>query len=734
MLYNLVPFKRTSIKAKDSYIYRKERSYYISGNNRIMTASIRISTLLLLLFFQPFLFSQKDSTVNADQHKHTNALINESSPYLLQHAHNPVNWLPWGDEAFEKAKTEDKLVLISIGYSSCHWCHVMEHESFEDDSVAALMNEHFVCIKVDREERPDVDQIYMTAVQLMTNSGGWPLNCFTLPDGRPVYGGTYFPKNKWMEILGKLHQAYSENKQQMIEYADKLTQGIRQAEVISVKSEDKQFSKDRIDEMVDKWKISFDTYRGGPNRAPKFPLPNNYEFLMHYGKTYNDSSVLDHVELTMKQMAMGGIYDQIGGGFARYSVDADWKVPHFEKMLYDNAQLVSLYSHAYQRTKDPMYKKVVYQTLDWVKREMTTEVGSFYSALDADSEGEEGKFYVWDREELKTIGGEDYELLKAYYNLSISAQWEGHYILHRRKPDSEIADEFELSVSELRVKIDELNKRLMDERSKRIRPGLDDKSLTSWNCMMTIGYLDAYQVFGEESFLQAALKNVEWLNDYQLNEVGELYHTFKEGQSKINGFLEDYAFAIEMFVKLYEVTFAEPYLDQAKMLCDHVIANFCDEATGMFYFTAHSDSSLVARKMDFSDNVIPSTNSVMAINLWKLGCYFDDQSYKDRSTQMLANIYPQMTTYGSAYSNWGILALHMIEPYYEVAITGPEWKSKVKALNQYYIPNKILMGGTAGRLPLLEGKFSDKTTIFVCVKKSCKLPVDNVDDALSQMK
>jgi uncharacterized protein len=699
-----------------------------------MTVKNHLLIILLLLVQASCAKGQNHHTVDDTSYKFTNELINESSPYLLQHAHNPVDWMPWGDAAFEKATEEDKLVLISIGYSSCHWCHVMEHESFEDEKVAELMNQHFVCIKVDREERPDVDQVYMTAVQLMTQSGGWPLNCFTLADGKPIYGGTYFPKRKWVEVLNKLHNAYVDNKQSMLDYAENLTNGIQNSELISVKEDNKQFSSDRLDEMILKWSQSFDNFKGGPNRAPKFPLPNNYDFLMQYAHTYSDTNVMKHVDLTLEKMALGGIYDQIGGGFARYSTDTEWKVPHFEKMLYDNAQLVSLYSHAYQRSKNPLYKQLVYQTLGWVEREMTTEEGSFYSALDADSEGEEGKFYVWSKDELMELTGTDFELVKAYYNINISAQWEGNYILHRKETDAEIADQFEMDVLELRSKMDDINKVLLLKRAGRIRPGLDDKSLTSWNCMMATAYLDAYQAFNDEEFLNAAIDNVAWFEKNQLKKKGEILHSYKGGKGKIDGFLEDYAFAIELYVKLYEVTFEEEYLKKGKILLDYAIEHFQDEKSGMFYFTSNSGNQLVARKMEISDNVIPASNSVMGRNLWKIGTFYDNQELKDQAIQMLANVYDQIQNYGSGYSNWAILAMNIIEPYYEIAVTGPEWKSKLNSLNTHYIPNKLLMGGNKGNLPLLEGKFSDETTIYVCVEKVCKLPVSNVDEALLQMK
>ncbi|MBA2407111.1 MAG: thioredoxin domain-containing protein, partial [Chitinophagales bacterium] len=445
------------------------------------------------------------STVKDSSYKYTNHLIHESSPYLLQHAHNPVNWYAWNDETLKKARDENKLLLVSIGYSACHWCHVMEHESFEDEKTAQIMNEHFICIKIDREERPDIDQVYMTAVQLMTGRGGWPLNCIALPDGRPVYGGTYFPKEQWNDVLLNLANLYETDPEKAEEYADKLTTGIQQAEIVKSNTEKPEFSLSLLNETVAAWKGHFDTKEGGSDYAPKFPLPNNYRFLLRYAHEVKDEAVMKQVELSLRKMAFGGIYDQIGGGFARYSTDSLWKVPHFEKMLYDNAQLVSLYSEAYQATKEPLYKQVVYETLEWVKREMTNEEGAFYSALDADSESEEGKFYVWTKAELQQILGSDFNLFSDYYNVNRTGYWEhDNYILLRDKTDEEFAKENKMDFSALQKKIEELKVKMLDVREKRVRPGLDDKTLTSWNAMMMRGYADAYMVFGEKEFLDAA--------------------------------------------------------------------------------------------------------------------------------------------------------------------------------------------------------------------------------------
>ena len=712
-----------------TYIYKIETHKIIKGMKSLSTATINYGIRLLIVFTMvtSCANSQKTEKEVKKEHKHTNALINESSPYLLQHAHNPVNWMPWGDDAFAKAKKEDKLVLISIGYSSCHWCHVMEHESFENETVAKMMNDYFVCIKVDREERPDVDQIYMTAVQLMTGSGGWPLNCFTLPDGRPVYGGTYFPKEQWTNILQNLYSTYTQDKQKMLDYAENLTTGIKQTELIESPAPPSKFTIEKLDELAEIWKSKFDNKEGGMNRAPKFPIPNNYDYLMQYGHYKNDKTILNQVDLTLTKMAHGGIYDQVGGGFSRYSTDTKWKAPHFEKMMYDNAQMVSLYSKAYQRTQNPLYKNIVYETLEWVKREMTTKEGAFYSALDADSEGEEGKFYVWSKTELKEALTEaEYIVLKDYYEINPKGLWEGHYILLR--------DADKVYAEEIYEKMKPINAKLLEKRSKRIRPGLDDKSLTAWNAMMLKGYCDAYSIFNDATFLEAALKNAKWLLKKQTKKDGSLFHTYKNGTSKIDGLLDDYAFTISAYLALYEVTFDEKWLTKAKQLTDYSITHFEDEKSGMFYFTSNSSGNLIARKMEINDNVIAASNSQMANVLFKLGTVLNNKSYITKSKQMLSNVYESMHTYPSGYSNWSILALNLTNTFYEIAITGNDWKDKLSELNTHYIPNKLMMGGLKSDLELLDGKFLDETTIFVCQHGSCQMPTHKISEAVLQMK
>ncbi|MFT6210085.1 MAG: hypothetical protein ACJATE_000688 [Bacteroidia bacterium] len=695
----------------------------------------------IIIFLSIFLFQacqgQHPTKKEMTDHKHTNALINETSPYLLQHAHNPVNWMAWNDESLAKAKAEQKPILVSIGYSACHWCHVMEHESFEDSTVAAYMNEHFICIKVDREERPDVDQVYMNAVQLMTGRGGWPLNCFALPDGRPLYGGTYFPKEQWMDVMAKVSGIWQNDREKALEYATNLTKGVSESELIQRNTAEAKFTKEALSSFVETWKTQVDNKEGGPNRAPKFPLPNNYEFLLRYATLEQDEFMLKHVDLTLEKMAFGGIYDQAGGGFARYSTDELWKAPHFEKMLYDNGQLVSLYSEAYQATKNPLYKEIVDQTLEFIERELTSKEGAFYSALDADSEGEEGKFYVWKKDELQTLLGDDFDWVKDYYNINAKGLWEhGNYILLRKDGDEEFAKKQGWEVSELKKKVKGVNALLLQERSTRIRPGLDDKQLTSWNALMLKGYADAYRVFGTKEYLNAALKNAEFILKTQKQKDGALWHNHKEGRSTINGFLEDYCFTIEAFISLYQATFDRKWLDEADALAAYSIEHFHDSESGMFFFNSNSDPKLIARKMELTDNVIPSSNSSIAKGLFYLGHYLDKKEYLDISEQMLNNVAANVGQGPGWYSNWLELMLHHTNSFYEVAIVGKDAEDKRSEMEQHYHPNKILIGGEKeDGLPLLENKLvKGDTRIYVCVDKACQLPVSEVNEALKQLR
>lgn len=666
--------------------------------------------------------------------KYTNALINESSPYLLQHAHNPVNWVPWSEKVFEQAQREDKMVLVSIGYSACHWCHVMEHECFEDEEVAALMNKFFINIKVDREERPDVDQVYMTAVQLMTQRGGWPLNCFTLPDGRPVYGGTYFPKEQWMHVLRSLEHTYRNDRSRALEYATDLHEGIIRSELIAEPAKIESFSEEKLHEMVLRWSRSFDSMEGGDSKAPKFPLPNNFEFLLQYGVRYENQKVLKHVELSLDKMAMGGIYDQIGGGFTRYSVDMLWKVPHFEKMLYDNGQLLSLYSKAYKYFKKPLYKRIVMQTIGWLEREMLVKEGAFYSALDADSEGEEGKFYCWDPQEMETVLGSDYNWVREFYNLNSRGYWEeDKYIPLRTESDDQFARKMGWTLEELEKKIATINEKLLDERSHRVRPGTDDKCLTSWNAMALTGLCDAYAAFGNEEYLFLALKNARWIKDNQLESDGKLWRNYKNGRSTIDGFLEDYAHVVRAFTALYQITFDHEWMDLAIKINDYAMSHFHDEVSKMFFFTAE-DTKLIARKMELNDNVIPASNSVMANNLLLLSNVYYRKDLRMIAEQMLANMYEGMEMYGSGYSNWGNLLLQLTDTSYQVVILGRESKEISGSLQKHYLPNVIFAGGMDLSLPIVSDKqISDMTIAYVCYEGTCLMPTSDVNEVLKHI-
>lgn len=674
--------------------------------------------------------------MNSGKDKTPNSLINESSPYLLQHAYNPVNWLPFSDAAFEKAKKENKPVLISIGYSACHWCHVMEHESFEDAEVAKLMNTHFINIKVDREERADVDMLYMQAVQLMTGQGGWPLNCFTLPDGRPIYGGTYFNKKRWMEVLNGLAGLYSQDIDKAKEYAQNLTDGINQSELLTTqKQSDLLLTKEVLAAGIIKWKTMLDNEHGGPNRAPKFPLPSNYVYLLRYATLTNDQELLKHVDLTLTKMAYGGIYDQLHGGFARYSTDMIWKVPHFEKMLYDNSQLVSLYCEAFTITKNNLYKEIAIDTLVFVKKYWHTQEGCFYSAFDADSDGEEGKYYVWNQLDLKDLLGDDYSVFAEYYEINDTGYWEhGNYILMRSENLAQVLTKFSLTKAELDQKINACKDILKQEVKSRITPGLDDKSITSWNAMMCTAFAKAYLSLGDLDYKEICLSSINFILNKLSKADGSLYRTYKNGTAKIDAFLDDYAFTIEALQHCYLVTNNEVYLIKAKTLTQLALTQFSNPKSDLLYYTNNSSSQLVARTSEISDNVIPASNSQMALNLFYLGTYFGNEDWTKRAEQMLNCVVSEMKAYGPGYSNWGCLALHLLFPFKEIAIVGNNVNEKLLSLYKEGITNAILaVSASESDLPLLLKRFDNqKTLIYVCENRTCKQPVESVKEALLQ--
>jgi hypothetical protein len=664
-----------------------------------------------------------------------NKLANETSPYLLQHANNPVDWYPWGTEALEKAKIEKKLLVISIGYAACHWCHVMEHESFEDASVAQVMNDFYVSIKVDREERPDVDQIYMDAAHLITGRGGWPLNVIALPDGRPVFAGTYFRKNDWTKVLLYFKDLYQKEPETFDQEAGKLTQAIKEMKVPGIGENTSSFTKEDLKESIRKVISYIDFSNGGTKGAPKFPMPNIYEFLMTYHFHTKDSKVLEAITTTIDKMANGGIYDHIGGGFARYSTDEIWKVPHFEKMLYDNGQLVSLYSNAYKVTGNDLYKKVVYETLEFIEREMTDESGGFYSSLDADSEGEEGKYYVWTKQEIDNLLDEKSKLFCDYYSINQAGNWEGNNILFITKKKEDLLKKYQIEEKLFDTLISESKQILFDERNKRVGPELDDKILTSWNALMLSGYVDAYSAFGEKKFLEAALKNSEFILNKMMTEDGRLNRNYKNGKSNINAFLDDYSYTIEALISLYGATFDEKWIYAAKKLADYAIDHFKENESDFLFYTSDIDEPLIAHKIDFSDNVTPSSNSSLAEGLFKLSKFFYKDNYEELAGNLVKSIKNAAVMNPTFYSYWLNLAIKLSFPFYEIGIVGNNYEKEKEKIGKMFLPNIILFGGTnEGSLEIMRDRFvSGKTLIFVCENRVCQLPVEETEKALNQI-
>ena len=659
-----------------------------------------------------------------------NHLIQEVSPYLQQHAHNPVDWYPWGPEALQKALTENKPLLISIGYSSCHWCHVMERESFEDESIAALMNQHFVCIKVDREERPDIDQVYMLAVQLIRGQGGWPLHAFAFADGRHFYGGTYFRPEQWTETLEQIAEAFATRTYELNNQAVKIAREIKSLDFNFATVDHSRGDLADIHKSIASWERSFDSDWGGMAGAPKFPVPVNFLLLLRYAKATSNGKILDFVRLSLRKMAYGGIYDQLGGGFARYSADSEWRMPHFEKMLYDNAQLVSLYSEAYQLTRDEEFRDVVYQTLDFVARELSDISGAFYSALDADSEGEEGRFYTWTIQEIQKVLQEDEALFTDYYY----GEGQGKDVLHRKTDIHAYAKEAGLSYVLVEEKLRSAREKMFSEREKRPHPGLDDKTLTSWNALMAKAYFNAYAVFGEERFFQLGKKNLDFLMETCRRNDGGLWHRYKNGNAGIPAFLEDYAFLIEVLLA-YPAGHDNRYLYQAKTLMHMTMAQFFDPVQGLFYFTSNEGESLFARKADLADNVIPSSNSSLCRSLFRLGLIFHENSFLNTSRQMMLKMRQKTLAHPGFYSNWAIAYLEDIVPFHTVAVAGNDAVSIIQQLNQHYLPFTFKVASKEDCfVPLLQNRIEmGKTVIHICNEEGCLLPTEDVTVAMKML-
>jgi uncharacterized protein YyaL (SSP411 family) len=602
------------------------------------------------------------------------------------------------------------------------------------------MNDNFINIKVDREERPDVDKVYMNAVQLMTGKGGWPLNCIALPDGKPVFGGTYFTKEQWSKILKDVSKLYKENPQKVEEYAQRVTEGIQTSELITLNKEEAVFKNEEIIAAINLSTEQLDTINGGFKGAPKFPMPNTLDYLLRYQYHFNKPELFKYIKKSLTKMAYGGIYDQIGGGFSRYSVDNRWHIPHFEKMLYDNAQLVSVYSKAYLQDKNELYKSIVKETLDFVNDELNANNGAFYSSLDADSKNEnneleEGIFYTWTKQELKALI-KDYKLFANYYNVNTTGFWENDlYVLIRDQSVTEFAKKNKLTKDELKEKIADWKSILNVARNKRRKPNLDDKILTSWNALMLQGYVDAYKAFDQKEYLNKAVKIAEFILHNQLRSDGGLNRNFKDGKSTINGYAEDYATVIQAFISLHEVSLDEKWLIISKEIMEYAIIHFYDSTSGMFFYTSKEDPSLIARKTEVIDGVISSSNSIIGNSLFKLGHYFYDQKMIKISKQMLNNLKIEIIKNPMGYSNWLHLMTNFTQPFYEVAVVGKNANTITKEFYKNYFPNILISASNKdSELPLLEFKYIDgETLIYVCVNGTCKLPLADISKAIKSI-
>lgn len=672
-------------------------------------------------------------------HQHTNRLIHETSPYLRQHAHNPVDWYPWGEEALSKARNEDKPIFLSIGYSACHWCHVMEHESFENETTATLMNEHFVSIKVDREERPDLDSIYMDAVVAMTDSGGWPMSVFLTPDGQPFYGGTYYPPQprygipSFSQVLQSVANAYRDRRQEVVGQAVRLTQALQRTAYLG--AQEGELGAELLDEAVGKLDQYFDRDDGGFGSQPKFPQPMTLDFLMTYYQRTKNLDALYMAELTLEKMALGGIYDQLGGGFHRYSVDAVWLVPHFEKMLYDNSQLLRTYLHAWQITGQPRYRRVVEETIDYVLREMTAPDGGFYSSQDADSEGEEGKFFVWTPTEIEQIlAPHEAAIFKAYYGVSDRGNFEGHTILAVSHTMAEVAERFGTSPAEVERVLVAGRHNLLAVRGKRVKPARDEKILTEWNGLMIHALAECGVVLGREDAQQAALRAADFILTTMSQTDGKLYRSYKDGQARLNAYLEDYAAFIRALIALYEATFDLRWLGEASRLSGVMFAQFHDVANGGFFQTGVDHEQLVVRRKDFIDNAIPSGNSMAAEALLRLNRFVGNDAYRDAAKRIILTLKETLVRQPTGFGRLLGALETLLAPSQEVVIVGDPAQAPTQALLQEvrkrYLPHTIVAGkrpGEEGVLPLLEGRdlVNGQAAAYVCEHYVCKLPVTN---------
>lgn len=672
--------------------------------------------------------------------QHTNRLIHETSPYLRQHAHNPVDWFPWGEEALAKAQAEDKPIFLSIGYSACHWCHVMAHESFAHEATAALMNQLFVNIKVDREERPDLDAIYMDAVVSMTNAGGWPMSVFLAPDGRPFYGGTYFPPQprygmpSFQQVLQSVATAYHDRKQEVLVQADRLTQALQRMATLGAQSD--ELGSELLDEAVAHLDEAFDRDDGGFGTQPKFPQPMVLDFLMAYYQRTQNLDALYMAELTLEKMANGGIYDQLGGGFHRYSVDAIWLVPHFEKMLYDNSQLLRTYLHAWQLTGRPLYRRIVDETIDYVLREMTAPTGGFYSTQDADSEGEEGRFFVWTPAEIEqTLGAHEAAIFESYYNISERGNFEGQNILSATRSAAHVAERFHTTAGEVERIVAEGRRKLFARREMRSKPARDEKILTEWNGLMIHALAECGVVCGRADALHAALHGANFILANMSQADGKLYRSYKDGQARFNAYLEDYAAFIRALIALYEATFELRWLGEASRLTQLMVAQFHDPVNGGFFQTGADHEQLVVRRKDFIDNALPSGNAMAAETLLRLSVLVGNEEYRRVANQILLTMKTTMTRQPAGFGRLLGALETLLSRRQEIALVGDPTSGETQALYQVvrkrYLPHTVVAAkrpGEASVLPLLADRdvVNGKAAAYVCENYVCQLPVTSV--------
>ncbi|MBC7889399.1 MAG: thioredoxin domain-containing protein [Ferruginibacter sp.] len=685
------------------------------------------------------------------QHKFTNSLINETSPYLLQHAHNPVNWFAWGDEALSKAKTENKVILVSIGYSACHWCHVMERESFENELVAQVMNEHFVNIKIDREERPDLDHIYMDAIQAITGSGGWPLNVFLTPGAKPFFGGTYFPpvkafnRSSWTEILQTISHAWRERQDEIESQAEHLTEHLQKSSGfvqtnndISTRNNDGLITTEHCDSMFSTIMKSADTQWGGFGKAPKFPQTFTIQYLLQYHYFTGNKEALEQALLSIDKMLTGGIYDHIGGGLARYSTDNEWLVPHFEKMLYDNALLISILCDAYQLTAEKKYEDAIRKTILFTTRELLNSEGGFYAALDADSEGEEGKYYVWQKAEADQLLGDDSELFCAFFDVTEPGNWEEKNILRMLIPADVFAKERGLDKDEFLQTMEQCLRKLSLQRDTRIKPSLDDKIILGWNALMLKAFAKAGIVLQDESYRNIAETNFKFLmkNLKDNNSSVGLFHTYKNGIAKYPAFLDDYANLVAACIELYKATFNEYYIKNAYDLCDYVIENFSDNESILFFFTHLGQKDVIVRKKEIYDGAMPSGNSVMAENLYKLSLIYDKPQWGTRAGKMWEVISPAIIQYPGSFAIWASVILQQIAGMIEIAVISMDFLPISRKILLNFIPNMILLSSQKenNNFPLLANKTgTSDTRIYFCKNFTCLAPFSDADSLLREI-